>query len=102
MTVYIIAQLSIHDPEEYEKYQAQFMDVFEHFDGSLLSVDEEPVVLEGEWTATRSVLIEFPSKSSAVAWMASDAYQAISVHRRAASVANSILVQALPEQESND
>lgn len=94
MTVYLISRLTIHDRTEYSKYEDQFMEVFERFDGKLLSVDEEPVNLAGEWTATRSVLIEFPSKRSALTWLTSDAYQAISKHREAGSTAESILVKA--------
>ncbi|WP_438729078.1 DUF1330 domain-containing protein [Parasphingorhabdus sp. DH2-15] len=95
MTVYAIAQLTIHDREGYKRYEAGFMEVFAKFDGVMLSIDEEPMVLEGEFTATRSVLIEFPSKEQAMAWMTSPDYQAIAKHRLAASTANSILVKAI-------
>ena len=95
MPVYMISRMTIHDRTEYDKYEALLMDVFEQFDGKMLSVDEDPKVLGGEWNATRSVLIEFPSKESAYAWMTSDAYQEISKHRVAGSSAESILVQGL-------
>ena len=94
MTVYIIARFKIHDRSEYDKYSAGFHDVFKKFDGKMLSVDEDPTVLAGEWDDTRSV-IEFPSKESALAWMTSDDYQAIAKHRNAGSTVNSILVKAL-------
>ena len=94
MTVYILSRLTIHDRAEYEKYEQQFDDVFSNFNGTLLSVDEDPIVLAGEWNATRSVLLEFPSKEDAFAWMQSDAYQAISKHRNAGSTLSSILVKA--------
>ncbi|MEL6188011.1 MAG: DUF1330 domain-containing protein [Myxococcota bacterium] len=99
MTVYLVSRLTIHDRSEYSKYEDKFMDVFNRFDGKLLSVDEEPMVLAGEWTATRSVLIEFPSKRSALTWLTSDAYREISTHREAGSVAESILVKALEPEE---
>jgi len=93
MTVYILSRLTIHDRDEYAKYEDQFMDVFEKFDGELLSVDEEPLVIAGEWEATRSVLIEFPSQESAFEWMQSEEYQAIAKHRNAGSTLSSILVR---------
>ncbi len=96
MTVYIIAQIKIHDREEYSVYDSQFMDVFKQFDGRVLSVDESPKVLLGEWTATRSVLLEFPSKESALAWATSDAYQAIAKHRDAGgTMLSSIMVKGM-------
>ncbi|MFT5136123.1 MAG: hypothetical protein ACI8XV_001152 [Arenicella sp.] len=97
MAVYILSRLTIHDRVEYAKYEEQFDGVFSKFDGKLLSVDEEPLVLAGEWEATRSVLIEFPSKEAAFAWMQSDDYQAISKYRNAGSTLSSILVKSLAD-----
>tara|TARA_B110000238_G_C15881121_1_gene333524 strand:- start:133 stop:423 length:291 start_codon:yes stop_codon:yes gene_type:complete len=95
MSVYIIARFNIHDRSEYDKYSAGFLEVFEKFDGKMLSVDEDPMVLAGAWDDTRSVIIEFPSKESALAWLTSDDYQAIARHRNAGSTANSVLVEGL-------
>jgi uncharacterized protein (DUF1330 family) len=95
MTVYILSRLTITDRAEYQKYEDQFEAIFANFDGKLLSVDEEPLVIAGDWEATRSVVIEFPSKESAFAWMQSDAYQTISKHRNAGSTLSSIMVKAL-------
>lgn len=95
MTVYIIAKFHIHDRSEYDQYESGFAEVFAKFDGKMLSVDEEPMVLSGDWQATRSVIIEFPSKQSALTWMMSDDYQAIAKHRNAGSTSTSILVQGL-------
>jgi uncharacterized protein (DUF1330 family) len=58
----LLSRLTTHGRGEYAKYADQFEQVFSRFDGKLLSVDEEPLVLAGEWEATRSVVIEFPSK----------------------------------------
>tara|TARA_B110000977_G_C11061853_1_gene486283 strand:- start:885 stop:1118 length:234 start_codon:yes stop_codon:yes gene_type:complete len=77
MTVYILSRLTITDRTEYDKYENQLKKIFSNFDGKLLSVDEDPLVIAGEWEATRSMLIEFPSKKSAFTWMQSNAYQAI-------------------------
>lgn len=93
MPVYLIAQLNIHDKAMYSKYGSAFMDIFTPYGGKLLSVDEEPKVIEGEWGYTRTVLLEFPSEAQAHAWYGSAAYQAIAQHRRAASTANLVLIR---------
>jgi len=87
--------IEIDDRSEYDKYSAGFSEVFQKFDGRMLSVDEDPTVLAGNWDDTRSVIIEFPSKESALAWMSSVEYQAIAKHRNAGSTVNSILVKGL-------
>jgi uncharacterized protein (DUF1330 family) len=92
MPVYLIAQLNIHDRATYAKYGAAFMEIFTKYDGKLLSVDEAPRVIEGEWNYNRTVLLEFPSEEKANAWYLSEEYQAIAEHRRAASAANLVLI----------
>jgi len=68
------------------------MDILNPYGGKLLSVEEAPEVLEGEWGYTRTVLLEFPSEAQAHAWYGSADYQAIAQHRRTASTANVVLI----------
>ena len=93
MPVYLIAQLNIHDRAMYSRYGSAFMDIFNSYGGTLLSVEEGPEVIEGEWGYTRTVLLEFPSEAQAHAWYSSPEYQAIAQHRRAASTANLVLLR---------
>ncbi|MFQ5668033.1 MAG: DUF1330 domain-containing protein [Candidatus Binatia bacterium] len=96
MPVYIIAQIDIHDREEYGKYQEGFLAIFARYKGELLVVSEEPVVVEGEWPFTRTVLIRFPSAEEARRWYGSPEYQALAQHRFRAAKANAVLVEGLP------
>lgn len=95
MSVYMISRMTIHDRAEYDKYEERFMGIFEQFEGKLLSVDEEPQVVAGEWNATRSVLIEFPDKAKLFAWLTSPEYQEIGKFRDAGSTAEAIIVKGL-------
>jgi uncharacterized protein (DUF1330 family) len=93
MTVYAIATITIHDPERYAVYGAGFMEVFSQHAGQMLSVDDAPVVLEGEWPHTRTVLIAFPDAEAMAAWWNSPEYRTLAEHRHAASIANIAMVQ---------
>ena len=95
MTVYILAQIQIHDRDRYADYEAGFIDIFSRYQGRMLSVDEAPEILEGEWPHTRTVLIEFPNSDEAHAWYASDEYQLLARHRFAASVGHIALIKGL-------
>ena len=95
MSVYLIAQLNSHDRETYANYEAGFMQIFAQFKGKLLSVEEAPFEVEGEWPHTRTVLIEFPTKSDADAWYHSEAYQSLAKHRQAASTGNIVMLKGL-------
>lgn len=92
MSVYIIAQLNIHDRALYAGYVSGFVDILARYEGKLLSVDEAPEVIEGEWECVRTVLLEFPSGERAHAWYDSPEYQAIAAYRRAAASANLVLI----------
>ena len=95
MAHYIIAQIDIQDREKYAQYEAGFMDVFTSYKGKLLSVDENVSLLEGQWPATRTVLIEFLSKEEALAWYESEEYQSLAKHRFAASSADIVIVSGI-------
>lgn len=95
MSHYLIAQLEITDREEYGNYESGFMDIFMKYEGKLLSVDEEPQLLEGSWPYTRTVLIEFPSKEAALDWFTSDEYQTLAKHRHNASSGNITMIKGL-------
>ncbi|MGK0224921.1 MAG: hypothetical protein ACI9ON_004178 [Limisphaerales bacterium] len=95
MTVYILAKIKIQDREKYAAYEAGFMTIFEKYKGTMLAVDEAPVLLEGGWDVTRTVLIQFPAREDAQAWYRSEEYQSLAQHRFAASAADIVIVSGL-------
>ncbi len=95
MPAYIVAQIQIDDREGYSKYEEGFMAIFTQFKGKMLAVDESPELLEGSWSFTRTVLIEFPSSADANSWYYSEEYQTLAQHRFASSLANIVSIQGL-------
>ncbi len=93
MTVYVVAQISIHDRAAYERFAAGFFPTLQPFDGRLLAADEDPQVLEGAWEREKLVLIAFPDRERALAWMTSDAYRTISRDRLASTDGTVLLVR---------
>lgn len=95
MAVYIIAQLKFTRRERYDRYQSRFMGVFRKFRGRLLVADEHPVVLEGEWSRDKVVIMEFPDAAAAQEFQTSPEYQEISVDRKAGAEAIVLTVRGL-------
>lgn len=95
MSAYVIAQLTVHNRERYDRYAAAFLPTLKAFGGRLLAADEEPQVLEGEWRREKLVLIAFPDAAEARAWAASAAYQAIADDRVAGAEGVVILAKGL-------
>ena len=95
MTAFFIVRVNITDRVRFSQYEEGFGVIFEQFGGKILSVDEKPDALEGDWSYTRSVLLEFPDKVSAMKWYNSPEYQELVKHRLVASDGEVILVEGL-------
>ena len=95
MSHYFISRITIKDPEEYSKYLAKAGEVFKMFKGKYLVVDDSPELLEGNWNCTRTVVIEFESKTDFDLWYSSPEYQAILKFRLNAAECNTVLVKGL-------
>lgn len=95
MTVYAIAQLRITDRAAYGRYQAQFMDVLRQYHGRLLVSDDSPVVVEGEWSYRKVVVLGFADAAAFTRFAQSPEYERISVDRMAGSVSVVLLVHGV-------
>ena len=90
---YIILTEDIKYPAgmaEYGKVASQAM-----AGSTLLSFDQKPEVLEGEWHGSQTVVLEFESVEAAREWYHSDAYQAAAKLRQAAADCNGVIVSGL-------
>jgi len=95
MSYYFVAQIRIKDEVEYQKYIDSAGDIFKKYNGEYLSVDNNPLILEGDWKYTRSVLIRFKSKDDFIDWYNSTDYQNILNHRLKAADCDTILIEGL-------
>ena len=93
ISAYFIANISIHDQAEYDKYLYSVDEVFAKFNGKYLAIDEHPTVLEGAWNYTKVVLIEFPSEKELRNWYESEEYQKILKYRLSGALCDSLLVK---------
>jgi len=88
---YVIFTEVVHDPDGMRAYARAAGEAMA--DGvKVLAVDRDPEVLEGEWPATQTVLLEFPSVEEARTWYTSERYQAAADLRRAAADTDVVLL----------
>lgn len=92
MSCYFVAQITIDDPELYQRYLDGYDAVFSQYAGTVIAVDDAPEVLEGDWSRTRIVMIRFPDEAALKGWYGSAAYQELAQYRRRASQADILLV----------
>jgi uncharacterized protein (DUF1330 family) len=90
---YILITEDVRDPAgmaEYAKLAGKAM-----AGSTLLSFDQKPEVLEGDWHGSQTVLLEFDSVEAAREWYNSDAYQEAAKLRQAAANCNGVILSGL-------
>lgn len=95
MTVYAIAQGTITDREALNRYLEKSGPTLRAHGISLLGIDEQPTVVEGELDHPRTVILACDSKEQFYRWYDSPEYQAARRERSTASVGRFILVQGI-------
>jgi uncharacterized protein (DUF1330 family) len=95
MSVYLIGQMTIHDRQEYAKYEAAFVAMFHGYRGEVIIVDEDARVLEGAWPATRTAVLRFDDEAETIRWYKSVEYQEAMKFRLRSASTNLILAKGL-------
>lgn len=93
MTAYLIAQTEIHDHETYDRYKAQVLPIIQKFQGRFIVRGGALEVLEGDWTPSRLVVIEFPSMQHIHDWFTSPEYAPLLALRQPAAVDSLVAVE---------
>ena len=76
MTAYVIAQVKVHEPEQYKRYQAATSPTLAAYGGEfLVRGGGEIKHFGGTWDVERIAVIRFPSREQAEAWYHSPEYQ---------------------------
>ncbi len=93
MSAFVILDLSIHDPEEFVKYQKLAPPTVSAYNGKFIVRGGHLTPLEGEWKPERLVIIEFETVEKAKEWYNSEAYKNASIHRNNAATSKILIVE---------
>lgn len=98
MPAYCIVDIrAVHDPEKLDEYKARAPETVEAHDGRYLAVGGATEVMEGDWTPSFPVLIEFPSLEALRLWYDSEAYRPLKRLRREATECDMVFVEGLED-----
>ena len=95
MAAYIIADIDVTEPLEYEEYKRLAGSTPEKFGGRYIVRGAPVELLEGEWTPKRFVVLEFPSLEQAKAWYHSEEYGIAKAIRHRTAKSHVILVDGV-------
>ncbi|HKG90682.1 MAG TPA: DUF1330 domain-containing protein [Gemmatimonadaceae bacterium] len=96
MPAYIIVQISVRDPDTYERYKLLTPPSIAAYGGRYIVRGGATETLEGSWSPRRLVVLEFPSVERARAWWGSPEYAGAKALRQQCADTEMLLVDGLP------
>ena len=96
MPAYIIVDVEIHNPKEYENYRMMVPPTLEKYQGKFIVRGGKTESLEGGWDPKRIVVLEFPSVELAKSWWASEEYAPAKALRHRTAKSKMILIEGHP------
>jgi uncharacterized protein (DUF1330 family) len=95
MAAYVIVDVKINDPVDYEEYKKLTPASIAAYDGSFIVRGGKTETLEGNRIPGRVVVIQFPNADRARQWWASTEYAAAKLIRQRAASTEMILVEGV-------
>lgn len=95
MAGYVIANVTVKDPERYEQYKSMVGPTVEAYGGRYLARGGEVETMEGRWNPNRLVILEFESAERAKAWWASEEYARAKALRIATTESDLVIVEGV-------
>jgi uncharacterized protein (DUF1330 family) len=96
MSCYVIADVTVTDADKMAQYRVWSSKAMAEFGAKILVRGGEFEVLEGPWTPSRLVVLEFPDRATAKAFYASQTYSHARSLREGAGVMRMIVVDGVP------
>ena len=95
MPAYVIVDVKINNPDEYEEYKKLTPASVAAYQGSFIVRGGPTETLEGDWVPGRIVVLEFPNAERARQWWNSPEYAPAKMIRQGASVTRMILADGV-------
>lgn len=94
MPAFVVVDIEVLNPVEYEDYKKQAEAAVKLFGGRYLVRGGEHRTLEGDWRPKRLVILEFPDRETALRWHDSAEYAPALALRRKTARTDMVLVDA--------
>jgi uncharacterized protein (DUF1330 family) len=95
MAAYVIADLTIMDPQGFEQYRQMVPATIAKYGGKYVVRGGKLETLEGNWEPQRLVILEFESAERAKEWWASEDYHEAKALRQRTAQTNLIIVEGI-------
>lgn len=92
---YVLFSETINDQEGYDAYLQKALPTVFASGGRPIVAQDGPETIEGNWQASRIVVLEFESVDAAHKWYKSPAYQAVIGERQRSADAMAVIVSGI-------
>lgn len=93
MTAYVIVDIEVTDPENYQEYIKLAPPTIELYGGKYVARGGRTEALEGEWVPNRLVILQFESIEQAKAWLNSPEYSPARAMRHKYARSNMVVIE---------
>ena len=95
MTAYVIVDINVTDPVSYEDYKKLAAPTVELYGGKYIARGGKTEVLEGDWSPSRLVILQFESLEQAKNWLNSTEYSEPRNLRHQTAISNMVVVEGV-------
>lgn len=95
MVAYVIADVDVTDPVEYEAYKQLVTSSIAAYGGRYIARAGSIEVIEGGWTPKRLVILQFDQIEQMKAWLASPEYSAAKQVGQHTAIINLVTIEGL-------
>ncbi len=95
MTAYVIVDIDVHDPVGYEEYKKLAPAAVELYGGKYIARGGKTETLEGDWTPSRLVILQFESNEQAKQWLNSPEYSEAKKMRHQTANSKMVVIEGL-------
>ena len=95
MSAYVIVDIDVHDPVGYEEYKKLAPAAVELYGGKYIARGGKTETLEGDWTPSRLVILQFESNEQAKQWLNSPEYSEARKMRHQTANSKMVVIEGL-------
>ena len=95
MTAYVIVDINVTDPVRYEEYKKLAAPTVELYGGKYIARGGKTETLEGDWSPTRLVILQFEDIEQAKNWHDSVEYSKAKSIRHATAISKMVVIDGV-------
>ena len=95
MTAYVIVDINVTDPVRYEDYKQLAAPTVELYGGKYIARGGKTETLEGNWSPTRLVILQFDNSEQAKKWLHSTEYSQARALRHQTAISQMVVIEGV-------